>query len=237
MTLLARLAADPERRDRRATISTRMAAVADDAGLDPAFKALALALPSEDEIIAHIAGAGATPDPLAVYRAPRAARGGGRRGRSATRLDALYADHAVPGPLQPRRRRRRPPRPARPGAGADRPPSIRRRAARRRAVRRRRQHDRAHDRAGAPGRRRARRGGAGALPRAWAGRPAGDRQVVRRPGRPGAAGDGGRDRRAPRPPPRLRLEEPQPLPRADRRLRHGQPGRLPPRPTAPATGW
>ena len=62
-----------------------------------------LGLPSEDEIIAHIAGAGGTPDPLAVYAARERSRPRSRRALGA-RLEALYADNAVPGPLQPRRR-------------------------------------------------------------------------------------------------------------------------------------
>ena len=49
-----------------------MAAVADDPALDPAFKALALGLPGEDETIAFIAQDGRTPDPIAVHRARRA---------------------------------------------------------------------------------------------------------------------------------------------------------------------
>jgi aminopeptidase N len=71
-----------------------MAAVAADAARDPAFAALALSLPSEDEIIGHIADSGGLPDPLAIHRARRAldrriaARLGGA-------LDALYRDHAV----------------------------------------------------------------------------------------------------------------------------------------------
>ena len=77
-----------------------MVAVARDADRDPAFAALALALPSEDEIIGHVADAGRTPDPLAVYHARRAlnARIAGALG---PHLDALYAGNAVPGPYSP----------------------------------------------------------------------------------------------------------------------------------------
>jgi aminopeptidase N len=77
-----------------------MAAVARDADADPAFAALALALPSEDEIIGHIADAGDVPDPLAIHRARRALA---RRVALALgdRLEALYAENAVPGPYSP----------------------------------------------------------------------------------------------------------------------------------------
>jgi aminopeptidase N len=77
-----------------------LGAVADDPGLDPAFKALALGLPSEDEVIAHIAAGGGTPDPLAVFHARRGleAEAAGALG---ARLPALYADNAVPGPYSP----------------------------------------------------------------------------------------------------------------------------------------
>ena len=73
-----------------------MAAVADD-GLDPAFMALALALPSEDEMIAHIAGAGRVPDP-SPFIAPAAARGGGGAALG-DRLAALRGN-AVRGPFR-----------------------------------------------------------------------------------------------------------------------------------------
>ena len=76
-----------------------LAAVADDAWLDPAFKALALGLPSEEEAFAHLAGA-VPADPLAVHaarerlRATIAAALGDRPAR-------LYAANAVPGPYAP----------------------------------------------------------------------------------------------------------------------------------------
>src|SRR5690606_27694896 len=41
-----------------------LAAAADDASLDPASRALILALPPVDEVIAYLAGAGQVPDPL-----------------------------------------------------------------------------------------------------------------------------------------------------------------------------
>ncbi|WP_299131809.1 aminopeptidase N [uncultured Amaricoccus sp.] len=76
-----------------------LAAVADDRRLDPAFKALALGLPSEEETFASLAGETA-PDPLAVHRAREALRAaiatalGDRPAR-------LYATNAVPGPYTP----------------------------------------------------------------------------------------------------------------------------------------
>ncbi len=101
-----------------------LVAVADDADLDPAFKALALGLPSEEEVIAHVAARGRAPEPLAIHRARHAliaaiaAALGDRVGR-------LYAANAVPGPLQPGRRRRR--APGAQGAGARVPDRARRR--------------------------------------------------------------------------------------------------------------
>jgi aminopeptidase N len=52
-----------------------LAAVAGDGGLDPAFRALALGLPGEDDIAQALHGAGHTPDPLAIHAARRALRG------------------------------------------------------------------------------------------------------------------------------------------------------------------
>ncbi len=77
-----------------------MTALADDARLDPAFKALALALPPEDDVAAHMALAGLTPDPLGVHRA-RAALEAAVGAALGPRLEALYAANAVPGPYTP----------------------------------------------------------------------------------------------------------------------------------------
>ena len=85
--------------------------------LDPAFKALALGLPSEEEIISDIAAAGGVPDPLAVHRARRALEGAVAAALG-DRAARLHADNAVPGPYSPDADRRRPPRPARPRARA-----------------------------------------------------------------------------------------------------------------------
>jgi aminopeptidase N len=99
LDLLAGLAEDPEFPADPEYLAA-LAAVADDDALDPAFRALALGLPSEDEIIAHVAGLGRTPDPLAIWRARRwlEAEIAGALG---LRLAALYARHAVPGPYSP----------------------------------------------------------------------------------------------------------------------------------------
>ena len=115
---LARPARRPTRRRRSTpTTSTPLAAVADDAGLDPAFKALALGLPSEDEIIAHIAGAGRRARPAGgPPRAPRA-RGGGRRGARRPARARSTPRTRCPAPTAPTRRRRAAGA-ARPGAGA-----------------------------------------------------------------------------------------------------------------------
>ncbi len=71
MELLARRATDPAAAFDAAYLDA-MRAVARDETLDPALKALALGLPAEDEIVAHVAAAGGVPDPLAVHAARRA---------------------------------------------------------------------------------------------------------------------------------------------------------------------
>ena len=71
-----------------------------DAGIDPAFLALCLALPGEDEIAAHLAARGDTPDPATIHAAREAlATRLGRDHRTA--LAALYDAMAVPSPYQP----------------------------------------------------------------------------------------------------------------------------------------
>ena len=71
-----------------------------DAGIDPAFLALCLSLPGEDELAAHIAARGDTPDPDAIHAAREAlaTRLGHDHGAA---LAALYDRVAVPGPYQP----------------------------------------------------------------------------------------------------------------------------------------
>ena len=203
-----------------------LVAIADDAGLDPAFKALALGLPSEEEVIAHVAARGRAPEPLAIHRARHAliAAIGAALG---DRAERLYAANAVPGRYSP-------------DAG-----DAGRRALRARAlgfltaldgggargagaVRRRGQHDRADGGARAARRLRAGRRGARGLPCGLGARPAGGRQVVRGAGLADPARERGRDRRAACAASGLRLEEPESLPVAGRGVRRRQSGRLPP---------
>jgi aminopeptidase N len=77
-----------------------LARVAGDEGLDPAFRALALRLPSEDEMAQMLADRGQVPDPDAI----RAARDAARKAvgaRLAPVLPGLIAAHAEPGPFSP----------------------------------------------------------------------------------------------------------------------------------------
>jgi aminopeptidase N len=99
LLILGRLAADPTA-DVDVAWLDAMLAVADDPSLDPAFKALALGLPSDEEIISDIAASGGTPDPIAVHRARRALEGAlaAALGSRATRL---HAANVVPGPYSP----------------------------------------------------------------------------------------------------------------------------------------
>ncbi len=99
LILLARMAADPEALP-DADFLEALGAVADDPALDPAFKALALALPPEEEVIGHIAAQGRAPDPLAIWEARRRLEAAVARGLGG-RLAALYAENAVPGPYSP----------------------------------------------------------------------------------------------------------------------------------------
>ncbi|WP_424933047.1 aminopeptidase N [Amaricoccus macauensis] len=77
-----------------------LAEVATDPMLDPAFKALALALPSVDEVVAALASEGHTPDPLSIHEARRALE---RKIGASIRepLEAIYAEHTVSGPYTP----------------------------------------------------------------------------------------------------------------------------------------
>ena len=213
-----------------------LAAVADDPALDPAFKALALGLPPEEEVIAHMAAAGLTPDPLAIWGARRRLEAAAARALSG-RLRALYDGNAVPGPYSPDAGGRRPPGAARAGAGAA---------------------DGARSRRGGCARASSRAAGnmtermaalallvaygqaeeaLAEFHAAWAH----DRLVIdkwfsvqaaRHPARRGGRHGRGADAAS-----GLRLEEPQPVPGADRRLRHRatRPASTPP--TAAATGW
>jgi aminopeptidase N len=99
MELLTRLAGAPDAEVDGEYLAA-LVAVADDGSLDPAFKALALGLPSEDEIIAHIAGEGLVPDPEAVHRARRTLTRAIAEALG-DRVAALHAGNAVPGPYSP----------------------------------------------------------------------------------------------------------------------------------------
>ena len=120
--LRAGAARPPRRPTRRPSVDAdylaAMAAVADDAALDPAFKALALGLPSEDEIIAHIAARRRRARPARGLPRPARARGARSPRALGDRLERLYAGNAVPGPYSPDAAAAGQPRAARPGAGA-----------------------------------------------------------------------------------------------------------------------
>ena len=94
-TLAADRSAQPDA-DHLAALVT----VAEDPGLDPAFKALLLGLPSEEEVIGHVASRGDVPDPAAIHAARRAlvARIAAALGE---RAEALYAANAVTGAYAP----------------------------------------------------------------------------------------------------------------------------------------
>ncbi|MFC0339295.1 aminopeptidase N [Paracoccus niistensis] len=72
----------------------------DDESLDPAFVALVLRLPGEDEIAAEIAARGATPDPDAIHQA-RDALAAGLAAEHERGLSTLYDRMEVPGPYSP----------------------------------------------------------------------------------------------------------------------------------------
>ena len=74
--------------------------VALDESLDPAFRALAIGLPSEDAMAQAIANAGHAPDPLAIYAA-RNALSLAVASAMADDLPGLYAGMAVPGAYTP----------------------------------------------------------------------------------------------------------------------------------------
>jgi aminopeptidase N len=82
-----------------------MARIAAEPALDPAYAALALTLPSEDEVVAHIARAGLVPDPPAVHaRAAGSRRRSARRSARASRRSTPRTP--CPGPMRPTPRRR-----------------------------------------------------------------------------------------------------------------------------------
>jgi aminopeptidase N len=74
--------------------------VARDGALDPAFRALALRLPSEDDMAQTLHDAGLTPDPLAIHDArEKLARAVATH--LAPALPALYEEMNIPGPYTP----------------------------------------------------------------------------------------------------------------------------------------
>ncbi|MDO5756067.1 MAG: aminopeptidase N [Rhodobacterales bacterium] len=71
-----------------------------DEGLDPAFRALALGLPSQDDLAQVIHDGGATPDPQAIYDALEALKDA-RAETMAEAATQLYAQHQVREPYRP----------------------------------------------------------------------------------------------------------------------------------------
>ncbi|NHF72473.1 aminopeptidase N [Paracoccus xiamenensis] len=71
-----------------------------DPALDPAYRALCLKLPSDEEIATAIADAGSVPDPDAIHAAREALATEIARTHEAA-LRAIYRDSAVPGPFSP----------------------------------------------------------------------------------------------------------------------------------------
>ena len=68
--------------------------------LDPAFKALVLSLPTQDDMAQSLFDAGQTPDPDAIFRAHEWLKAAMARAL-ADLLPPLYTTHLVPGPYQP----------------------------------------------------------------------------------------------------------------------------------------
>lgn len=77
-----------------------LAALLRDDSLDPAFRALMLDLPSDDEMARDIAEAGLTPDPMAIYHGLEALRVA-RAQHLQDLSPRLYAQMQVPGPYAP----------------------------------------------------------------------------------------------------------------------------------------
>ena len=74
--------------------------MADDEALDPAFRALALRLPSEDDMAQSLHDSGITPDPLAIHAACEKLKTTVARHLS-DMLPRLYEDMICPGPYSP----------------------------------------------------------------------------------------------------------------------------------------
>ncbi|MBL3610202.1 aminopeptidase N [Rhodovulum sulfidophilum] len=77
-----------------------LASVARDEALDPAFRALALRLPGEDELAEALAGRGTVPDPLAIHAARETARTAIARHLEPL-WPGLYRQMTCPGPYSP----------------------------------------------------------------------------------------------------------------------------------------
>ncbi len=95
---LARMAADDAVPD--AAHLDALATLTGDASLDPAFRALALALPSEDDTARGLSDGGITPDPAAIHAAHEALAQAMAE-RLEPVLATIYDSHAVPGPYSP----------------------------------------------------------------------------------------------------------------------------------------
>ncbi len=80
-----------------------LAGVAQDESLDPAFRALALRLPSEDDMAQTLHAAGHVPDPMALYAARRR-MADALAARLGPALARLIDQHAEPGPFSPEAR-------------------------------------------------------------------------------------------------------------------------------------
>ena len=77
-----------------------MQSVLRDETLDPAFRALALTLPSEEEIAQHIAAEGRVPDPDAIYEARRALNSA-LANQMQPHLEKIYSEMNVSGAYSP----------------------------------------------------------------------------------------------------------------------------------------
>jgi aminopeptidase N len=99
LALLGRMSGD-EAADPEPEYLDALAALAGDADLDPAFKALALGLPSVEDVVASLAEAGRVPDPAAIHTARRRLEAGIANAMG-DRLGTLYAENAVAGPYTP----------------------------------------------------------------------------------------------------------------------------------------
>ncbi len=98
LDLLAALPQDPAHIE--GEFLTAMAKTALDAGLAPAFRAMATSLPSAAEVARKIIDNGGTPDPVAIHKA-REVMNLAMAQKLADNLPALYADMATPGAYSP----------------------------------------------------------------------------------------------------------------------------------------